>query len=184
MAMSNSVVARFDTHQAAEGAVRKLIAEDFEMGGLSVVGRGFHSEEKIIGFYNTGDRIRFWGTRGAFWGGLWGMFLGGLFVTVPVAGPVVVLGYLAGVAAATIESAALVGGLSTIGTALASIGVPKDSVVEYETEVAADGFLVMAHGLPDDMERSKRILGTSRPSRITMHRDPAASTPADEIQVA
>jgi hypothetical protein len=42
------------------------------MKHLSVVGKGYHSEEKVVGFYNIGDRIKFWGTRGAFWGGFWG----------------------------------------------------------------------------------------------------------------
>lgn len=40
---------------------------------LSAVGTGYHSEEGIIRFYNTGDRVRIWGKYGAFWGGLWGL---------------------------------------------------------------------------------------------------------------
>jgi hypothetical protein len=43
------------------------------MKNLSVVGKGYHTEEKVIGFYNVGDRVKFWGSRGAFWGGLWGL---------------------------------------------------------------------------------------------------------------
>lgn len=34
------------------------------MTSLSVVGKGYHSEEQVVGFYNAGDRIKFWGTRG------------------------------------------------------------------------------------------------------------------------
>jgi hypothetical protein len=169
--MTHAVVARFDTHQAAEDAVKTLVAAGFEMDILSVVGRGFHTDEKVVGFYNIGDRVRFWGVRGAFWGGLWGMFLGGLFVTVPVVGPVIFLGYLAAVATSAIESAALVGGISALGAALASIGVPKDSVLQYETEVVADGFLVMAHGFHDEMARARDVLGTSHPSRLSLHQD-------------
>jgi hypothetical protein len=36
------------------------------------------SDRNSLGFYNAGDRIKFWGARSAFWGGLWGLFLGGL----------------------------------------------------------------------------------------------------------
>jgi len=62
-----------------------------------------------------------------------GLFLGGLFLTVPVVGHVVVLGYLASVAIGAIENAVVVGGLSALGAALYSIGIPKDSVIQYET---------------------------------------------------
>jgi hypothetical protein len=90
-----SVVAVYGDHNSAEAAVKKLIASGFETKNLSVVGKGYHTDEKVVGFYNTGDRVKFWGTRGAFWGGFWGLLLGGLFMTIPVVGHVVVLGYLA-----------------------------------------------------------------------------------------
>ncbi len=90
----DSVVATFPDHVAAEAAVKKLQAAGFDMKNLSVIGKGFHTEEKVVGFYNMGDRVKFWGARGAFWGGFWGLFFGGLVLTVPVVGHVVVLGYL------------------------------------------------------------------------------------------
>jgi hypothetical protein len=119
-----------------------------------------------MGFYNIGDRIRFWGSRGAFWGGLWGLFFGGMFLAIPVFGHVVVLGYLAAAALSAAESAVVVGGLSAIGAALVSIGVPKFSVLQYETDIKADGFLVMAHGARAEMARAKSILATANPMRL------------------
>ena len=59
----------------------------FAMKNLSVVGKGYHSDEKVVGFHTTGDQIMFWGSRGAFWGGFWGLFFGGLFLATPVTGP-------------------------------------------------------------------------------------------------
>jgi hypothetical protein len=169
METTDTVIAVFEDHSAADSAVKKLTAAGFEMKNLSVVGKGFHSDEKVIGFYNTGDRVKFWGTRGAFWGGLWGLFFGGLFMTIPVVGHVVVLGYLAAMAVSAVESAVVVGGLSALGAALFSIGVPKGSVIQYETAVKADGFLVMAHGSADQMARAKSVLTTANPSRLEMH---------------
>src|ERR1039458_2121664 len=132
MEKTDTVVAVFADHKAAETAVKKLTEAGFEMKNLSVVGKGYHTEEKVVGFYNVGDRVKFWGTHGAFWGGLWGLFFGGLFLTIPVVGHVIVLGYLAAVAISAVESAIVVGGLSAFGAALYSIGVPKDSVIQYE----------------------------------------------------
>jgi hypothetical protein len=165
----DTVVAVFADHQSAEAAVKKLTAAGFEMKNLSVVGKGFHTDEKVVGFYNAGDRIKFWGTRGAFWGGFWGLFLGGLFMTIPVVGHVIVLGYLATILVSGIENAIFVGGVSALGAALYSIGVPKDSVIQYETAVKTDSFLVMAHGPAAEIARAKTILSTVRPVSVDVH---------------
>ncbi|PPQ33480.1 general stress protein [Rhodopila globiformis] len=169
MELTNSVVAVFPDHTAAEEAVKRLTGAGFDMKTLSVVGKGYHTDEKVVGFYNTGDRIKFWGTRGAFWGGFWGLFFSGLFMTIPFVGHVIVLGYLATVAISAIENAVLVGGLSALGAAIYSLGIPKDSVLQYETAIKADGFLVMAHGSSDEVARAKSILGTSNPSSLIVH---------------
>jgi uncharacterized membrane protein len=169
MEIVDSVVAVFADHSAAEAAVKKLAASGFDMKNLSLVGKGYHSDEKVVGFYNAGDRIKFWGSRGAFWGGFWGLLFGALFMTIPIVGHVVVLGYLATVAIAGIENAAIVGGLSALGAALYSVGIPKDSVLKYETAVKADSFLVMARGTPEEVARGKALLGAINPSRLDVY---------------
>jgi hypothetical protein len=181
MEKADTVIAVFPDHNAAEAAVKKLAATGFDIKNLSVVGKGYHSEEKVVGFYNVGDRIKFWGTRGAFWGGFWGLFLGGLFMTVPVIGHVIVLGYLATIAVSAVESAVMVGGLSALGAALYSIGIPKDSVIQYEAAVKADDFLVMAHGAAEEIVRAKAILGAANPSRLDVHEAAKAAEPADRL---
>ncbi len=180
MEHSDSVVAVFTDHQGAEAAVKRLTDAGFAMKQLSVVGKGYHTDEKVVGFYNTGDRIKFWGTRGAFWGGFWGLFFGGLFMTVPLVGHVVILGYLATIAVSAIENAVLVGGLSALGAAIYSIGVPKDSVLQYETAIKADGYLVMAHGSPDEVARAKTILGTADATRVDLYSGTNVAEPAGE----
>ena len=99
-AQQNAVVAVFKRHEDAEDAVRKLAGGGFDMTHFSIVGQGYHSEEKVVGFYNIGDRIKFWGKNGAFWGGIWSLFFGGIFLTIPMVGPVMVLGHLAGMVVA------------------------------------------------------------------------------------
>jgi hypothetical protein len=164
-----TAIAVFPTHEVAENAVKSLSEAGFDMKNLSVVGKGYHSEEKVVGFYNMGDRVKFWGSRGAFWGGFWGLFLGGLFMTIPIVGHVVVLGYLATILVAGLENAVVVGGLSALGAALYSLGIPKNSVIQYETDLKADGFLVMARGSIAEVERAKKLLAASNPSRLDVH---------------
>jgi hypothetical protein len=167
------VIATFDDHIKANAAVHKLIDGGFNMKNFSVVGKGYHTEEKIIGFYNVGDRMKLWGKYGAFWGGIWGLMFGGVFLALPVIGPVVVLGHLAVLIVAAIEGlvegAVVVGALSALGAALFNYGVPKDSVIKYEAAVKADGFLVVGHGPADEMARARAVLQGSDAKSLDMH---------------
>ncbi|HEY0203425.1 MAG TPA: DUF1269 domain-containing protein [Acetobacteraceae bacterium] len=165
----DSVVAVFPGHDVAEAAVKALTAAGIAIKAISIVGKGYHTEEKVLGFYNMGDRVKFWGSRGAFWGGLWGLFFGGMILTLPVTGPVVLVGYVAAAAVSAVEGALVVGGLSALGAALAGIGIPRDSVLRYETAIAADGFLVMAHGTTAEMAQAEYVLKGLRPQHLELH---------------
>lgn len=169
MNITNSSIAVFGDHAAAETAIKKLSAAGFDIKQLSVLGKGYHTEEKVVGFYNLGERMKFWGIRGAFWGGLWGLFFGGLFVTLPFMGPVVVLGYLAATAVSGLEGAVALGGLGMLAAALCNIGVPRDSAIAYETSVKEDGFLVMVHGTEEEAERAKVLLASEHPKSVDTH---------------
>jgi hypothetical protein len=118
MKPTHSAVAVFADHLAAEAALKQLTTAGFEIKDLSIVGKGYHTEEKAVGFYNIGDRMKIWGSRGAFWGGLWGFFFGGIFLAVPVVGHVLVLGYLATAVISAVEGALALGGLSAWGRPL------------------------------------------------------------------
>ena len=178
MEHTDTAVAIFDDHQGAEGAVKTLAGAGFAIANLSIVGKGYHTDEKVVGFYNTGDRIRFWGTRGALWGGLWTLFFGGIFLTIPMVGSLVVLGHVAATLIVALENAVVVGGLSALGAALYGIGIPKDTIVQYEAALKADRFLVMAHGTAEEVARAKALLAAAKPWRMSSHKVRGASTDA------
>ena len=66
---NNSVVAIYNSHAEAEAAVKELQQSGFDMKKLSIVGRDYHTDEHVVGYYNVGDRVKYWGKLGAFWGG-------------------------------------------------------------------------------------------------------------------
>ena len=154
----DTVVAIYKTHEQAEAAVRAFGSSGFDMKKLSIVGKDYVSEEHVVGFYNAGNRMKFWGKRGAFWGGLWGMLFGSALFVIPGLGHLVVLGSLVGWIVAALGDAAIVGGLSALGAGLFSIGIPKDSIVRYEAALKADEFVVVAHGSLDELAVAKKIL--------------------------
>jgi uncharacterized membrane protein len=171
MEKNDAIVAVFNDHQQAEAAIRSLGREGLNVKHFSIVGKGYHKEEKVLGFYNVGDRIKSWTGTGAFWGGFWGLFAGGILMTVPIIGPVVVLGHFAAMVIAALEGAVVVGGLGALGGALFSLGIPKDSVIKYEGALKADGFLIIGHGPSDEMARARTILEAETPSALDVYRD-------------
>ena len=107
-------------------------------------------------------------------------------MTMPVVGPVIVLGHLAAMVFAAVEGAVVVGGLSALGAALYGLGIPKDSVIQYEEALKADGFLVVAHGPVEEMARAKTILASMQPASLDVHADmkDMANLPADHVHAA
>ena len=169
MSTNNSVVAIYPSHTAAEAAVRELQQSGFDMKKLSIVGRDYHTEQHVVGYYNVGDRMRHWGKIGAFWGWIWACLFGSAFFFIPGIGPLLIAGPLVGWLVGALESAVVVGGLSALGAALFSLGIPKDSVLRYETALKTDKFLLVAHGSTDEITRAKEVLGRTKPETLEHH---------------
>jgi voltage-gated potassium channel Kch len=170
MSKQNSTVAIFNDHTGAEHAVKELQKAGFDIKKLSLVGKDYHSDEQVVGYYNTGDRMRYWGKLGAFWGGLWGLLFGSALFLVPGIGPIVVGGPIVSWIVGALEGAAVVGGLSAIGAALYSIGIPKDSVLRYETSLKANKFLLVVHGTAAEVETASSILHGTGAIETTVHK--------------
>jgi len=152
----------FDTHAAAEEGIRILGQSGFDMKKLSLVGKGYHSEEKPMGFYTTGDRIKAWGGAGAFWGSIWGMLLAPAVFVLPGIGVVGMAGPIVATLVGALEGAVVVGGLSALGAALTQIGVPKDQVIKYEAALKVDKYLLVVHGSAEDQEKARSVLAQAK----------------------
>jgi len=122
-----------------------------------------------VGYYNTGDRMKYWGKVGAFWGGFWGLLFGSAFFAIPGLGPVLVAGPLVAWIVGALEGAVVVGGLSAVGAGLFSLGIPKDSVLKYETALKTDKFLLVVHGSADEVENARQVLESTHPENVTFH---------------
>ena len=172
----NCVVAIFTQHSGAENAVKELKDSRFDIKRLSIVGSDYHSNEDVIGFYNIGDRMKYWGKQGAFWGGLWGMLFGAAFLVIPGIGPIIAAGPIVTWIIGALEGAVMVGGISALGAGLFSLGIPKDSVVKYETSIKAGKFLLIAHGTADEVQQARNVLQSTGAEEINMHQPPVEAT--------
>jgi len=103
------------------------------------------------------------------WGWLCGLLGGVALFIIPDLGPVIVFGPLVGGLVGALGGSVVVGGLSALGAGLYSIGIPKDSIVEYETALKSAQFLVMAHGTDEEVATATRILETTGAAYIAAH---------------
>jgi uncharacterized membrane protein len=169
MNATNAVVAIYDSHEKAESAIKELQKSGVDMKSLSIAAKDLHTDEHVVGYYNTGDRMKYWGKLGAFWGGFWGLLFGSAAFSIPGIGPILVAGPLVGWIIAALEGAALVGGVSAVGAGLISIGIPKDSVLEYDVALTTDKYLLVVHGTPDEVANAREAILRTEHSHYTVH---------------
>ena len=61
------------------------------------------------------------------------------------------------------EGATVIGELGTLDETLYRIGVPKESVLDYESEFKIDRLLLAAHGTPEEISKAKSIVDSTHP---------------------
>jgi hypothetical protein len=166
---AESVIAIYNTHPEAEQAVKALQEAGIDMKSLSIAARGTHTDEHVVGYYNAGDRMQYWGKLGALWGGFWGLLFGSAMFVIPGLGPILIAGPLVGWIIAGLEGAVVVGGVSAVGAGLVSIGIPHDSVLKYEVALATDQYLLIVHGTPETVADAKRVIAGTKHSFYTSH---------------
>ncbi len=167
---NDTVVAIYKSHLEAETAVKELQTAGFDMKKLSIVGRDYHTDENVVGYYNAGDRMRQWGKTGAFWGGIWGLLFGSAFFLIPGVGPLLMAGPIVAGIVSALEGAVVVGGLSAIGAGLYSLGIPKNSILQYETALKTGKFVVIAHASTEETARARDIIQRTNPEALADHR--------------
>ena len=166
----------YTTEQAAERALRRLIDHDFPMDRVSLLGKAGASGDDPLGIYypSTRERMRAWGRMGVLWGGLLGMLTGaaGLFV-IPGLGPMLLVGPIAEIVAATVTGAGLGGGLMAGGAALSEIavtshrmGVPESSLQELEGRLRDNQLLLMLIVDQSETDEWRDILNTTLPDEL------------------
>jgi hypothetical protein len=166
---TNGVVAIYHSHAEAETAIKELQHSHFDMTLLSIVGRDYHTDEHVVGYYTATDRMKYWGKLGAFWGGVWGLLLGSAFFMIPGFGPILVAGPLVGWMVGALEGAVVIGGVSAIGAGLCSLGIPKNSVLKYEIALGSGKFALIAHGTVKDVDRARAIISRTNPESVDEH---------------
>jgi hypothetical protein len=155
---SQAPVFIYNTHAEAETAIRALSQAGLDLACISLIGKGWHSEEHPVGFYTQGDRVRAWGGTGAFWGGIWGLLIAPAVFFLPGIGPVALAGPLVMALVGALEGAVLGGGLGALTAALTRIGVTEADAVQYLSALKADKFVLMVEGTAAEQASARQVL--------------------------
>jgi hypothetical protein len=169
MSDHHSVVSIFESNTLAQDAVTRLQRSGVNIKKLSLVGKDYHTDGHVVGYYNTGDRVKYWGRQGAFWGGLWGMLAGSAFFFIPDIGPLVIAGPLVGVIVGALEGNAVVGGLSALGAGLYRMGIPRDSIIKYEAAIKGGKFVLIYHGTNEEVEKTHNVLDRAKAAETALY---------------
>jgi hypothetical protein len=102
-------------------------------------------------------------------GGFWGLLFGSAFFAIPGIGPVLVAGHLVAWIVGALEGAVVVGGLSALGAGLVSMGIPKSSILQYESAVKSDKFLLIVNASPSETAKAKGILDATQAAQVVLH---------------
>jgi hypothetical protein len=144
-------VALYYTYKEAEEAVRELQKSGVDMQKLSIVGKD-----------------------------LWGAMFGTSFFLIPGIGPLLAAGPIVSALEGTVvaqvageslshsskwrglEGTVVVGGWSALGAGLYNLGIPEDSNIEYETQIKAGNFILIAHGSLEEMSKIQDAIAVTR----------------------
>jgi hypothetical protein len=113
--------------------------------------------------------MKYWGKMGAFWGAIWSFLFDSAMFAIPGIGPVLLAGPLVSWIVAILEGSIVFGGVSVLGAALVSIGIPKDSVIQYEAALKTNKFLLIVHGTSDAIAKAKEIVEETKHVSYTVH---------------
>jgi hypothetical protein len=158
VAAQNATVAVLDSHLQVEESIQRLRQSGFDLSKLSVVAKDRHPEQQVVAHYGADRQAKYWGEFGPFWTGMWASLSGWACFVIPNTGPILVAGPLGGWIVAALDNEAVFGGLSALGAALYSLGIPKDAVLRNEAAVRMDKLLLIAHGAVDEVGKAREIM--------------------------
>ncbi len=140
------LVAVYRGHLDVQKALDRMARAHLDLRQVSVVGADSHTEENVYGYYSAGRRFEAWGSFGAFWSGVWAALTGKGFFFIPGVGPLLMAGPVVGWLVGTLKTGEMVHGLSPLGAALVANGVAAEDMLELESAVRNDEFLLISSG--------------------------------------
>jgi len=163
----NTCILSYSNSQEVLQAIRKLQANNFNLSTVSIIGNGNDKNECVVGIYRKAGQTRFYGAQAMFWESLWQTFDGELFLMVPESESLTAAGLIVSLLVKEQDDVDI-HGFSVLGAALFKMGVPGESIHQYESAIKAEKILLIVNARRTEVERSCEILH-SESQRATVH---------------
>ncbi|RKZ68772.1 MAG: DUF1269 domain-containing protein [Gammaproteobacteria bacterium] len=168
MPEKNICILLYTIYEDVWQAVKKLQAQNFNLTAVSVVGNANDKEEQVVGVYTNDGNKHFQGTQAAFWEDLWKILDGELFFVIPELGALSAAGSIVPLLVKDKDDIDIHGRFSALAAALFSMGIPANSIRQYEAEIKAGKILLIVNDKRSEVERSCEILHSER-QQATVH---------------
>ena len=147
MDRANSVVCICETHEQVERALYNLEVAGIDTKTISLATQDGTSDLHDVDDYSYGDQT---------------------FV-IPGLGLLLVNGPLASWIASAFQNGTGGEGVSIVGVALATLGIPRDSVLQYEAALKTKAHVIVLHSLPDAVAAVVKVIGGTTHCHHTVH---------------
>lgn len=168
MSKKSTCVLLYSNHKNLEQDVNALQTRSFDMRTVSIVGKVPQHKTHATGLYITDGQIRYQGSQGSFWNGLWIRLSGAGFFLLPALGALVAAGPIAHLLTKEYTGIDVGSGLSVLAQAFFGIGIPVNSICQYEESVNSGKLMLIIHGLHGDIEFACQLLH-SKTQQVTVH---------------
>ncbi len=168
MSKKNTCVLLYSNHKNLELDINALQTQSFDMNAISIVGKVQQHKTLVTGLYTMGGQIRYLGDQARFWNNLWAILNGAGFFSVPGFGAIITAGPIVHLLTKKYGDIQVGNDLSVFGLALFSMGIPLNSIRHYEKSVNSKKFLLIIHGLHNDVELACQLLH-SKTQQVTVH---------------
>lgn len=168
MFKKNTCVLLYSNHKNLERDINVLQTQSFDMNAVSIIGKVQQHKTLVTGLYTMGGQIRYQGNQARFWNDLRAILNGAGFFSVPDFGALIAAGPIVHLLTKEYGDMEVGNGLSVFGLALFSMGIPINSIRHYEKSVNSEKFLLIIHGLHNDIELACQLLH-SKTQQVTVH---------------
>jgi len=164
----NTCILLYPTYGDVWQAVKKLQAQKINLATVSVVGKANDKEEQVIGVKANGGKKYFRCTQVKFWQRLRKILDGELSFITPEFDALSAAGAIVLLLVKEKDDIDIHGQFSAFAAALFSMGVPANSIRQYETEIKTGKILLIVNSKRAEVERCCEILH-SEMQRATVH---------------
>ncbi|VAW97739.1 hypothetical protein MNBD_GAMMA21-2946 [hydrothermal vent metagenome] len=166
---SNCCIVVYSETDVVEQAIDELQVTGYNFRQLSVMGGGHDMKTCLPGLYRTEGNVCLLGPQADFWNTLCDHFNGIAYYWDHDFGSLMLAGQMIDLLTHEMPNVDIVDGFSLFGSTLFMLGVPRDSIKEYESAIKAEKTLLLFHGDSKDVEHICDVLH-GETQQVTVHR--------------